>query len=101
MKSNKVGRPTKYQRKFCRKVISLMAKGYSKWAVASDFGVDRNTLYQWCKYHPDFREAVAIGVAKSCLYWEVIGMEAVFGRIKNFNVQAWAYIMYTRFGWNK
>ena len=58
-----IGRPTKYEPRFCEEVESLMRLGYSKTAAAGAIGVDRDTFLNWAKEHPDFFGAVKRGEA--------------------------------------
>lgn len=70
-----VGRPTKHESSCCGKVVSLMAKGLSKDAVAGRLGISRDTLYEWCNTHQEFSDSIKTGEAKSRYYWEKIGMD--------------------------
>ena len=53
-----VGRPTLYDPKFCDIARSFMGKGYSVSALAGELRVDRDSLYEWEKVHPEFRQAL-------------------------------------------
>lgn len=94
-----VGRPTKYDPNCCSKVVSLMAKGLSKDAVAGKLGISRDTLYEWCKSHEEFSDSIKTGEAKSRYYWEKIGMDGMLGKVKGFRPAVWIFIMKNRFGW--
>lgn len=94
-----VGRPTKYDPSCCEKVVSFMAKGLSKEAVAGRLGISRDTLYEWCQTHEEFPDSIKEGEAKSRYYWEKIGIDGMLGKIKGFRPAVWIFIMKNRFGW--
>lgn len=96
---SRTGRPSKYDPKYCGKVVSLMTKGLSKEAVAGKLGISRDTLYEWCQAHKDFSDSIKTGEAKSRYYWEKIGMDGIMGKIKGFRPVVWIFIMKNRFGW--
>lgn len=52
------GRPSEYDPSFCDLARSFMAKGYSISALAGEIGVDRSSLYEWEKVHPEFSHAL-------------------------------------------
>jgi hypothetical protein len=95
----KKGRPSKYDPKYCGKVVSLMTKGLSKDAVAGKLDISRDTLYEWCQIHEEFSDSIKEGEAKSRYYWEKIGMDGMMGKIKGFRPAVWIFIMKNRFGW--
>lgn len=97
--TNKKGRPSKYDSKYCEKVVSLMGTGLSKEAVAAKLGISRDTLYEWVNSHKEFSDSIKIGEAKSRYYWEKIGMDGMMGKIKGFRPVVWIFIMKNRFGW--
>lgn len=47
--------------KFIEQVVPFMSKGYSREALAAEFGTTRMTIYRWCKDYPDFEEAIRAG----------------------------------------
>lgn len=95
----KLGRPTKYKRKFCQIAYDLLSKGYSKEALAGNLGVSKQCLYEWVQAHKDFGDAVERGVSASQFFWEDLGMRGTQGQIKGFNPTAWMFNMKNRFGW--
>ena len=64
------GRPTKYTPKRCEEIYRLMAKGYSIGAAAGAMGLERQTLYNWKKRHPQFAYALGQGEAARVLFLE-------------------------------
>jgi transposase len=65
-----VGRPTKYEPRFCDELEAFMAQGYSATAFAGSIGVSRATIDNWTKEHPEFLEALSRAKAKRLLDWE-------------------------------
>lgn len=65
-----VGRPTKYEGRFCDEVEAALAEGHSLEGVAGKIGVARSTIYEWVETHPEFSDAVKVGQSKSVLWWE-------------------------------
>lgn len=61
---------SKYTPEMCAKAIDLMADGFSVLAVAGVLGVGRRTVYDWIERHEEFAEAVELGQAKRCHFWE-------------------------------
>ena len=61
---NKGGSPTKYDPAFIEAVIADGQIGYSLTAFAGGIGVDRTTITEWRKVHPEFdaacRHAMAV-----------------------------------------
>lgn len=94
--ANKGGRPSKYESKYNEMVIEHMAQGLSVKAFAGVAGVNRDTIYEWQKRYPDFAASVEIGLAKSLLFWEKLGIMIATGAIKG-NATTWAINMHNRF----
>lgn len=42
----------------------------------------RTSLYRWVEAFPEFKDAKAIGIDKSYLYWEKTGKSGMFGQIR-------------------
>lgn len=68
--TNPVGRPTKYEDRFCDELEAFMGEGYSLGAFAGSIGVARSTLNEWIDNYPDFSEAVSRAKAKRLMHWE-------------------------------
>jgi len=94
-----MGRPSKYDSKFCDIAIKMMSKGHSKLSVAGRLGISRDTFYEWCRRYPEFSDTIKIGEMKSLHYWEEIGIKATMGKIKRFRPSIWIFTMKARFGW--
>lgn len=79
----KVGRPSKYQKKYCDLVIEIMREGKSLVAVAAEIGVSRKILNDWQVRYPDFREACDVGKALSQAWWEKLATMVAVGAHHN------------------
>jgi len=58
-----------------------MAKGYSLAAFAGIVGVDRTTVTEWAKRHPEFSLAVSCGKAARLRQWETAAMKGAFTQL--------------------
>lgn len=87
------GAPTLYDPKYCSEIIEHCSKGYSFESFAGEILVDRTTLYNWRKEHPEFFHAA--GVAKECCrkYWETVGINGTSGNLEKYNSGSWQFIM--------
>ena len=95
------GRPTKYQKKYCKMLIEHMAKGFSFESFAGLIEVHRDTLYEWCRVHQEFSDSKIIAAGKNQLFWESAGIEGMWqDSNKKFNSTAWIFNMKNRFGWS-
>lgn len=108
-----MGRPTQYRPEFCQMLKDDMAQGRSFEAFAGLAGVDKVTLYEWVKKHPDFANAKREAFELSRRFWEdaaianlVNTSESGFdemgnkvSRSKSLNSTAWIFNMKNRFGW--
>jgi len=97
----KVGRPTKYRRKFCQVAYDFLSQGYSKEALAGELGISRQCLYEWLEKNQEFGDTVSKAEAKAQFIWEKYGQDAVQGKIKGFNTSVWMFVMKNRFGWKE
>lgn len=97
----KFGRPSKFKKKYNQIAYDLLAKGYSKEAVAGQIGVSKQCFYEWVQEHKDFGDAVDRGTMASCFYWEDLGIRGAQGLVKGFNASSWMFNMKNRFGWSE
>lgn len=95
----KNGRPPKYKKEFCEKLIDHMAKGLSFESFAGEIGVTFKTLFNWAARYPKFLQSKDLGTAKSIKWWETVGNAAAQGSIPNFKGTSWVFNMKNRFGW--
>ena len=123
------GRPSKYTKDLCYKVILLMAEGNSQNSTLIELGINERTFHDWMNeyitakkgdrgavqemddhgkiiykklntnYKPDFLKAVKIG-QKLCLrWWETMGKVNL--QNKDFNNTMYMMQMQNRFGWSR
>lgn len=93
----KRGRPTKYKKEFCEKLIEHMSQGYSFESFAAVIDVDEETLRTWVGLHPDFLGAKGIAFTKSRQVWEKILIGGTTGKIKNYNATSAIFALKNRF----
>lgn len=65
-----MGAPSKYQPAYCNEVVTFCEQGYSLTAFAGEIGVDRDSISEWAKVHPEFSVAVNRAKAKRARWWE-------------------------------
>jgi hypothetical protein len=70
-----VGRPSKYETRFCDEVEGFMGQGFSLAAFAGHIGVSRSTINEWMAEHADFSEAVSRAKCVRLLHWEKAGLK--------------------------
>lgn len=93
------GRPTKYRKEYCQKLIDHMKQGYSYETFGTVIKVASSNLYEWEKKHKDFREAKKIAFNECQLFWEKMGMGGTAGKLRGFNPAGWIFNMKNRFKW--
>ena len=90
-----IGRPTKYDPKFCQLVIDVGELGGSIAEMAYEVGVCRNTLKTWQKEYPDFLTAMTRAELASQVWWERAGRDGMTA--DKFNSSVWSRSMAARF----
>lgn len=113
------GRPTLYRPEFCELLITHMSEGRAfetfPALLKKECGVkvDRATLYNWAKAHPEFFDAKKHGQDLSAKYWEDLlinhvvnvtesGYDELGNKVtksKSMNASVWIFAMKNRFGW--
>jgi hypothetical protein len=93
-----MGRPTKYDPKFCQTVIDVGEEGGSLTEMASACGVLRETMTDWRGKHEAFDNAVKLAQQASQRWWEERARDATFGKVPGFNATAYIFQMKNRFG---
>lgn len=101
---SKKGVSTEYRPEYCQMLINEMANGISMEAFAGIISITKKTLYEWFKEYPEFAEAKEIGIEKSRLFWEKLGItniisESEKGFSRSINSAVWVFNMKNRFGW--
>lgn len=107
---NPVGRPSKFKPEYCQTIIEEMSQGFSFEACAPLFGVHKDTLYEWCKEHPDFSDARKKALDANRRFWEKLGVENIINKSetikdgkdmittsKSINAAIWIFNMKNRF----
>jgi hypothetical protein len=99
--SKKMGRPSKYDPKFCDLLVDHMSKGFSFESFAGLINVRTQTIYNWLKSEPNFLEAKSIAFERSRLFWEDVGIKHIKNIYQgdNLNTTLWIFNMKNRFGW--
>lgn len=91
----KRGRPSLYDAEFCEIVLELGAQGKSKAQIAARLGINRDTLNEWTKIHPEFSVAVKNAQELALAWWEDAGQ--VNMARQGFNATAYIFQMKNRF----
>jgi len=86
-----------YDESYCTKALEVLSNGESLVAVAAELGVSRQTVYEWKDKHPEFNEAIKLGLARSQRYWEQMGHDGTTGANKDFAATPWVFTMKSRF----
>lgn len=65
----KVGRPTKYKREYCQRIIELGEDGDQPVALSAELHVSKSTIHQWREDYPEFSDA--FDISRDCCerYW--------------------------------
>ena len=63
------GRPTKYPKDACERIIEYGKQGMCMAEMASEFEVTRETLYEWARVHDDFSDSLTCAQELSEGYW--------------------------------
>jgi hypothetical protein len=95
--SRPVGRPTKYDKAFCEKVIELGKIGASQCEMALELDISWETFSQWKKEKPEFSDAVKEATRHAQGWWEKQGRLATFGGTEGFNATSFIFNMKNRF----
>ena len=108
-----MARPTLYESKFCELLIEHMAQGLSFESFAGTIGVSRRVLWDWEKQNPDFLHAKEVGLEKSRIFWERLGIDHIINKSdsesfgggggnsssRSLNASVWIFNMKNRFAW--
>jgi orotate phosphoribosyltransferase-like protein len=94
----RVGRPSKYKKQYCSKVIELFSEGKSVIQIAAELDVSRDTIYEWQKAHPEFSDSIKKGMTKSEAFWERLLQGAASG-LASVNSAALIFLLKNRFQW--
>ena len=102
-KKKEEGRPTKYKKAYCAKVLELMEQGKSIVHLAKEFEVCRDTIYQWAKDNQEFSDTLDRGKDLAEAFWMDKGEEGLWGGGggPSFNGATWKHFMANRFNWRE
>ena len=94
-----VGRPSKYDPKFCDEVIALGKIGKSVEAIGAILGVGTKTLYNWRDQHEDFLHALDMAKEFELQWWEDIAQTHMIENKESDKINAtiWSRSMAARF----
>jgi len=102
-----VGRPSDdFRPEYCQELVDLMKKGYSLASFGADIGKSRETLYQWMKRYPEFKEAHSVGKQAALKFFETMLINATMGTVpdqlkklgsKKLDISAIIFALKTRF----
>lgn len=92
---NPEGRPTSYRPEYCEQVIELGKRGKSITQIACTLQVDKTTVYEWVKVHPEFSHALSRARQEAQGWYEDIGQTGIFA--EGFNASTWAKQVSCRF----
>jgi transposase-like protein len=90
-----MGRPTDYTPLYCEQVIELGRAGKSVTQIAAELDVNRDTIYEWIKVHPDFSDAITRSKQLAQAWWENAGQNGL--TMPGFNASLWAKQVSCRF----
>ena len=93
------GAPTVYKIEYCQALMLHMGRGYSFQTFGAQIMVCINTLYDWCKAHPEFADAKLVGEQLSHYWWENQGKQGLNAGPATFHGQVWSITMKNRFGY--
>ena len=89
------GRPSKYDPAYRDIVIAMGRRGKSRIQMAAALRVNRDTLSEWAKVHPEFKEAMDFALTCAQAWWEELGEANLHSRA--FNKRLWILTMKRRF----
>jgi transposase len=94
-----VGRPSKYDPKFCDEVIALGRIGKSVEAIGAILGVGTKTLYNWRDENPEFLHALDMAKEFELQWWEDIAQTHMVENKESdrLNATIWSRSMAARF----
>jgi hypothetical protein len=94
-----VGRPSKYEERYCAELIRHCEGGNSFQSFALKIGVSPDTIQEWAKEHKAFSVAKRIGKALQEEWLTNLGRAGMAGKVKYFNGSVWMFWMRARFNW--
>jgi hypothetical protein len=96
------GRPTKYPKDACERILQYGREGMCMAEMASEFEVTRETLYEWARVHPEFSDSLTRAQELSEGYWARQVRDGLKKSPSEFQGQANLKYMAQRFrGWSE
>jgi hypothetical protein len=102
------GRPSKYNRKYCKTLMETMTKGNSIVNFCASIGISRECFYEWTRRHEEFYETWKRAAVQCESYWENIGKMGILnapvaidkkGNEGKVNPAMYKFYMANRFRW--
>jgi hypothetical protein len=90
-----MARPTEYKQEYCETIIEAGKQGKSIAWMASELEVNKDTIYEWARVHPEFSVALACARAHSQRWWEDAGQAGMDK--PGFGASVWSRSMAARF----
>jgi hypothetical protein len=94
-----LGRPSKYDPKYCSEIVDLGKEGFSRWQICSRLDIGINNMKAWESAHEEFRAALEESRLHALSYWEDLArdhIKEVPGGVK-LNTGLWSRSMAARF----
>jgi hypothetical protein len=90
-----VGRPSSYKPEYGPRIIEMAKDGVGPAGYASEFGVDKATLYKWAAAHEEFGIALSRAKTEEQAWWEDVSRRGIFA--DKFNALIWKTTMAAKF----
>jgi hypothetical protein len=94
-----LGRPSKYDPKYCAEIVDLGKEGFSRWQICSRINIGLHNMLAWEGAHEEFRQALEESRLHALSYWEDLArdhIKEVPGGVK-LNTGLWSRSMAARF----
>jgi len=91
------GQPTKYDPKYCKMIVEEFRKGGHMRTFADLIDVEKKTLYNWMKVHPEFLHAQRKAQNAAATFWNKLALGLITGKLKGGNATTYIYNMKNRF----
>lgn len=88
---------TKYAPEYCDVARKVLGDGESIAALCAELQIVRQTFYTWRDKHPEFNDAVEVGLMEAQRVWEKIGRDGITGEYDRFGGSPWIFTMKNRF----
>lgn len=92
----KLGRPTKYDPRFCEMIIQAGKLGKSSSYMCAMLAIGRTTFERFLEKHEDFRKAYQLAQEYACAWWEDCARVNIHDPKKSFNANLYAFHMRNR-----